>query len=92
MAMEEIQYWHCGGFFPKSPRHKEQYDCMKPKCRRGKRAAGKRRKMREDPEYRLNQKSSNKKWAEALPDYWKEYRKRNPEGQPDPSGPLRSLI
>ena len=35
--------------------------------------------MRKDPEYRLNQKASNKKWAEAHPGYWKEYRKRNPE-------------
>jgi hypothetical protein len=52
---------------------------MKPKCRRARRAAWKRRKMREDPEYRLNQKSSNRKWAEAHPGYWKEYRKRNPD-------------
>ena len=52
---------------------------MKLKCRRARRAAWKRRKMREDPEYRLNQKSSNRKWAEAHPGYWKEYRKRNPE-------------
>ena len=76
--MEEIQCWHCGDFVPRSPRHKEQSYCMKPKCRRARRAAWKRRKMREDPEYRLNQKSSNKKWAEAHPGYWKAYRKRNP--------------
>ena len=77
--MEEIQCWHCGDFFPKSPRHKEQYYCMKPKCRRAKKAAWKRRKMREDPDYRLNQKTSNRQWAAAHPGYWKEYRKRNPE-------------
>ena len=35
--------------------------------------------MREDPEYRLNQKTSNKKWAEANPGYWKDYRERNPK-------------
>ena len=77
--MEDEQCWHCGDFFPKSPRHKEQYYCMKPKCRRAKKAAWKRKKMKEDPEYRLNQKTSNKTWAEANPAYWKEYRKRNPE-------------
>ena len=77
--MEEIQCWHCGDFFPKSPRHKAQYYCMKPKCRRAKKAAWKRKKMREDPEYRLNHKASNKKWAEAHPGYWKEYRKSNPK-------------
>jgi hypothetical protein len=77
--MEESQCWHCGDFFPKSPRHKEQYYCMKPKCRRAKKAAWKRKKMKEDPEYRLNQKTSNKRWAEANPSYWKEYRKSNPD-------------
>lgn len=35
--------------------------------------------MRTDPDYRFNQTLSNKKWAEANPDYWKEYRKKNPE-------------
>ena len=35
--------------------------------------------MREDPEYRLNQKASNKAWFEAHPGYWKKYRERNPE-------------
>ena len=77
--MEEIQCWHCGDFFLESPRHKEQFYCMKPECRRAKKAAWKRKKMREDPEYRLNHKTSNKKWAEANPGYWKDYRKRNPE-------------
>ena len=77
--MEEVQCWHCGDFFPKSPRHKEQYYCMKPKCRKAKKAAWKRKKMREDPEYRLNQKTSNKKWAEANPGYWKDYREKNPK-------------
>jgi hypothetical protein len=78
-VMEEIQCWHCGDFFPKSPRHKEQYYCMKPKCRKAKKAAWKRKKMREDPEYRLTHKESNRKWAEANPGYWTDYRKRNPE-------------
>jgi hypothetical protein len=52
---------------------------MKPKCRRAKKAAWKRKKMREDPEYRLNHKASNKQWAAAHPGYWKDYRKRKPE-------------
>ena len=35
--------------------------------------------MREDPEYRLNQKTSNKAWFDAYPGYWKGYRNKNPE-------------
>ena len=77
--MEEIQCWHCGDLFPKSPRHKAQYYCMKAECQKARKAAWKRKKMREDPEYRLNQKTSNKAWFDAHPGYWKGYRKRNPE-------------
>lgn len=77
--MEEIQCWHCGRFFPKSPRHKAQYYCMKPGCQKARRAAWKRKKMRDDPAYRLNQEISNKAWFDGHPGYWKRYRKRNPK-------------
>jgi hypothetical protein len=52
---------------------------MKPGCQRARKAAWKRKKMRADPEYRLNQKTSNKAWFDAHPGYWKGYRKRHPE-------------
>ena len=77
--MELIPCCHCGDLFPPSPRHKSQDYCMKPKCRRAKKAAWKRHKMRTDPDYKFNQRMSNKKWAEANPGYWKGYRKKNPE-------------
>ena len=77
--MEEIQCCHCGHFFPKSPRHKEQYYCRKPECQKARKAAWKRKKMRDDPEYRLNHQASNKAWFEAHPGYWKRYRKKNPK-------------
>ena len=77
--MEEVPCCHCGGFFVPSPRHKNQNYCMKPDCRRAKKAVWKREKMRTNPEFRLNQQLSNKKWAKANPDYWKEYRRKNPE-------------
>ena len=35
--------------------------------------------MKTDPIYRANQKSSQEKWLAATPNYWKAYRKRNPE-------------
>ena len=77
--MELIPCCHCGDLFQPSPRHKSQDYCMKPKCRRARKAAWKKHKMRTDPDYRFNQRMSNKKWAEANPGYWKEYRKKNPE-------------
>ena len=35
--------------------------------------------MATDPDFKLDQKLSNKKWAQNNPEYWKEYRKRNPK-------------
>jgi len=52
---------------------------MKPECRRAKKAAWKRHKMATDPDFKLDQKLSNKKWAQNNPGYWKEYRRKNPE-------------
>ena len=77
--MEAIPCCHCGDFFIQSPRHKNQCYCLKPECRRAKKAAWKRKKMREDPDYAFNQKLSNRKWAKANPSYWREYRLKNPE-------------
>jgi len=77
--MEEVPCCHCGGFFTPSPRHKNQRYCMKPECRRAKKAAWKREKMRFDADFKLAQQMANKKWAKANPDYWKKYRSRNKE-------------
>lgn len=77
--MELIRCCHCGDLFPPSPRHKSQDYCMKAGCRKARKAAWKRHKMRTDPDYKFNQRMSNKKWAEANPGYWKEYRKKKPE-------------
>lgn len=52
---------------------------MKPECQRAKKAAWKRHKMATDPDFKRDQKLSNKKWAQNNPGYWKEYRKRNPK-------------
>ena len=35
--------------------------------------------MRTAPDFKLDQQLSNKKWAKANPDYWKKYRRKNPE-------------
>ena len=77
--MEQILCCHCYDFFTPSPRHKNQRYCMEPQCRRAKKAAWKRHKMATDPDFKLDQKLSNKKWAQNNPGYWKKYRKGNPE-------------
>lgn len=77
--MEEAPCCHCGAFFKRSPRHKDQHYCMKPECRRARKAAFRREKMRTDEEFRLNQQLSNRKWLKTNPGYWKQYRHEHPE-------------
>ena len=77
--MEKLPCTYCGDFFDPSPRHKNQTACKKEKCQKAKKAAWQRFKMKTDPIYRANQKSSQQTWLTATPNYWKSYRKRNPE-------------
>lgn len=77
--MEQIPCCCCGDFFIPSPRHKNQTYCLKPACRRARKASWKRNKMQTDTDYRYNHKLSNRTWAKSNPSYWKEYRRRHPE-------------
>jgi len=77
--MEQILCTFCGDFFDPSPRHKNQIACKKSACQKAKKAARQRYKMKHDPVYRANQKSSNQKWIKAKPEYWRTYREQNPE-------------
>jgi len=77
--MEPVICVNCYDFFPPSPRHKNQSYCMKPECRRAKKAAWKRTKMRTDATFRQDQHLSNQKWVQNNRDYWARYRKRNPD-------------
>ena len=77
--MEQRPCCHCADFFTPSPRHKNQVYCMKPDCRRARKAAWKRNKTQTDSDYRYNQKLANQKWAKTRPGYWTDYRDLHPE-------------
>ena len=77
--MEQIPCFYCGDFFDPSPRHKNQTACKKTKCQRAKKAAWQRHRIKTDPIYSANQKSSQQQWINSNPGYWKKYRKKNPE-------------
>ncbi len=77
--MEPILCVHCFDLFVPSPRHKNQTHCMKPACRCAKKAAWKRLKLKTDPDFKADQKISNRKWAANHPGYWKAYRLKHPE-------------
>ena len=77
--MEQIPCFYCGDFFDPSPRHKNQTACKNAKCQRAKKAAWQRYKLKTDPIYAANQKSSQQQWIKANPGYWKKYRRKNPD-------------
>ena len=75
--MEQVPCVHCGKFFTR--RNREQNYCKAPECQKARKAFWQRNKMYTDPDYKADQKLSQKKWVLANPGYWKEYRKNNPE-------------
>lgn len=77
--MKKILCVYCGDLFDPSPRHKNQTACRKPQCQRARKAQWQKHKMKIDPEYNATQKISQKQWGKANPDYWKKYRKKNPD-------------
>jgi len=70
---------HCQTLFIPADKHPHQQCCGRKKCVLAGRAKLQKKKMDDDPHYRENQKAANKQWLKGKPDYWKKYRKRNPD-------------
>ena len=68
----------CRCLFIPNPRIKNQKYCNRKDCQRVRKRLWQRRKMKNDPDYKRNQKDSQKNWREKNPDYWKNYRSRHP--------------
>jgi hypothetical protein len=77
--MKQIQCAHCGHLFAPNPRVKNQRYCSEKECQRARKRLWHKRKLATDPDYKANQKESQKTWRENHPDYWREYRERNPQ-------------
>ena len=75
--MEKVPCLCCGRFF--TPRNKKQNYCSAFKCQRTRKADWQRHKIKTDPDYKRDQRISQKKWLGSNPDYWKSYRLNNPE-------------
>ena len=70
---------HCHTLFIPADKHPHQKCCGRKKCVLAGRAKLQKKKMVDDPIYRENQKAANEEWLAKNPDYWKKYRKRNPD-------------
>lgn len=75
--MESIPCPCCDTFF--IPRNKLQIFCSSPSCQRARKTLWQKRKIATDPEYKKDQNLANQKWLQNNPDYWKDYRNRNPD-------------
>jgi len=75
--MDSIPCLGCSDFF--IPRNRSQEYCSKPACQKARKALWQKEKLKNDPEYKETQKLSNQKWLLDNPDYWKNYRQKNPE-------------
>ena len=60
-------------------RHPNQKFCLRDSCKKSKKAQYQREKIKTDADYKANQKDANKRWIENNPNYYKEYRKKNPD-------------
>jgi len=75
--MEPIPCVSCGTFF--IPRNCKQNYCREPGCQRARKAAWQRFKLKSDDDYRTQQRLSHQKWLQTNPDYYRSYRRRNPD-------------
>ena len=75
--MEQVPCLCCGRFF--IPRNKKQNYCSTIRCQRARKADWQRHKIRTDPDYKRDQRISQKKWLSSNKDYWKRYRLKNSE-------------
>ena len=75
--MESVPCPACSVFFV--PRNKFQTFCSTPDCQRVRKALWQKQKLASDPDYKESQHLSNNKWLQNNPDYWKDYRGKNPK-------------
>lgn len=68
----------CGRTFKVLPQVPDQTYCAEPACQRERRKLWQRDRRREDPDYRENQAQAQQAWLGRNPDYWRDYRERNP--------------
>ena len=76
--MGEGRCLYCQQIFQPSKFQRRQAVCGEAACQRRRRADYHRRKLAADPEYRDVCRDSPRKWHSRNPDYWKQYRRKNP--------------
>lgn len=68
----------CGTAFEPRPQTPKQTYCSLTDCQRLRRQRWQRDKLHNDPDYQDNQSRSQRAWMDRNPDYWRQYRQKNP--------------
>jgi len=76
--MSEQRCRYCQKYFQPSKFQPRQAACVQPECQRQRRNDYRRTKLASDAEYRDVCRDSSRKWRATHPDYWKDYREKNP--------------
>jgi hypothetical protein len=67
----------CSESFVPHPSVPFQEYCGDPPCQKARKRIWKKEKMANDPDYKENQKKSQKNWQSKNKDYWRNYRRKN---------------
>jgi hypothetical protein len=69
----------CGQPFRPRPQNPTQTYCSQPACQRARKRDWQRAKRASDPDYRANDRAAQRAWAQAHPQYWRDWRERHPD-------------
>jgi hypothetical protein len=70
---------YCQQIFQPSIYRPQQRVCSQPECQRRRRSEYHQERIRKDAAYAGDVRASQKKWRQAHPEYWKQYRKQHAE-------------
>ncbi|MEW6711901.1 MAG: hypothetical protein AB1403_18915 [Candidatus Riflebacteria bacterium] len=69
---------HCGKSFEPHRSVSHQAYCSNHNCQKARKRNWQKQKLKKDPDYKANQKSSQKAWRDKNPQYMQAYRLRTP--------------
>ena len=69
---------NCRRLFLPDPRVKAQRYCSRKECQHLRKRQWQRQKIKDDPDYRDDQRDAQQCWMEQNRDYWRRYREQHP--------------
>jgi len=78
MADKKIRCCCCHSWVPSNPRVNDQKYCGRRECRKERKRRWLEDKLTTDPAYKQTRRDSQRKWMDANPGYWKQWRKKHP--------------